>query len=554
MKRRIRCAIYTRKSSEEGLQMEFNSLDAQREACMAYIESQKAEGWRALPKLYDDGGYSGGSMDRPALQALLSDVAGGLVDVIVVYKVDRLTRSLSDFAKIVDILEQRNVSFVSVTQHFNTTSSMGRLTLNVLLSFAQFEREITGERIRDKIAASRRKGMWTGGNVPLGYQRIDRKLLPHEAEAAVVRMIFQRYIELGCVRKLQMALERDGIRGKRRRDNAPAVLSRGALYLILRNPIYIGKIRYRQELHPGQHEPILEEALWQRAQTLLNAHMGRPPGSVDPVGSPLLTGILYDADGERMTPSATRKGQQRYLYYVSRPLFKERSLATPNSARLPAAQLEAAVLGAFGAFVRDPAALAQAYEAAEVVLAPGVIVQTAARLGTYSERQLNELLSAAVSKVIWSANGVELTVDLCVLYEHAHDSNLPAADHGPAAIQHNLRAPVFIHQKGQETRIALPGRMEVDTSRQTSLLRSLALARDWWKRLLQGASLDEVAKQTKFSTRCMQRLLPLAFVAPRIVTDLAEGSCPSNLTLDQLLGASKVTWRDQLDAVGTRVV
>ena len=249
--------------------MEFNSLDAQREACAAYIESQKAEGWRALPKLYDDGGYSGGSMDRPALQALLSDTAAGLIDVIVVYKVDRLTRSLSDFAKIVDVLEQHKVSFVSVTQHFNTTSSMGRLTLNVLLSFAQFEREITGERIRDKIAASRRKGIWTGGNVPLGYRRIDRKLLPHEEEAAVVRMIFERYIELGCVRKLQMALEREGIRGKRRRDNAPAVLSRGALYLILRNPIYIGKIRYRQELHPGQHEAILEEALWQRAQALL---------------------------------------------------------------------------------------------------------------------------------------------------------------------------------------------------------------------------------------------------------------------------------------------
>jgi site-specific DNA recombinase len=552
MKPRLRCAVYTRKSSEEGLQMEFNSLDAQREACLAYIESQKSEGWRPIAKQYDDGGYSGGNTNRPAMQALLSDVAAGLVDVIVVYKVDRLTRSLSDFAKIVDVLEQRGVSFVSVTQQFNTTSSMGRLTLNVLLSFAQFEREITGERIRDKIAASRRKGMWTGGNVPLGYQRLDRKLLPHQAEADVVRMIFERYVATGCVRRLQIALQREGIRGKRRRADEPAaVLSRGALYLILRNPIYVGKIRYRQELHQGQHEPIVEEALWQRVQALLTDQMGRPRGSVDPTHSPPLAGLLYDADGERMTPSTTRKGQKRYRYYVSRPLFKERSEAGPNSARLPADQLESAVLGAFADFIRDPVMLGAAYDAAGSSLAVGMVSQIGARLSTVTDEQFTTLFATAITKVVLTATGVELTLNLSVMYERAHGTELPRdpVDHAEK-LEYVLCVPLVIRQKGQETRIALPGRPEIDTGRQPGLVRAIARGREWWQKLLEGNSLEELCKQSGVSDRYIQRLLPLAFLSPRIVTAIVEGNYPSDLTLERLLGSLKLNWRDQAKAIG----
>jgi DNA invertase Pin-like site-specific DNA recombinase len=253
---RLRCAIYTRKSSEEGLEQEFNSLDAQREACEAYIKSQRHEGWTVLPKLYDDGGFSGGTMERPGLHRLLGDVKKGEVDAVVVYKVDRLTRSLSDFARIVDVFDSLGISFVSVTQQFNTTTSMGRLTLNVLLSFAQFEREVTGERIRDKIAASKKKGMWMGGYPPMGYEAVDRKLAVHAQEAETVRHIFRRYAELGSVHKLKEALDAAGIVSKIRKTRTGRIwggkpLARGALYAMLQNRVYIGEIVHKNLAYPG---------------------------------------------------------------------------------------------------------------------------------------------------------------------------------------------------------------------------------------------------------------------------------------------------------------
>jgi site-specific DNA recombinase len=265
---RINCAIYTRKSSDEGLEKEFNSLDAQREACEAYVKSQKHAGWLALADLYDDGGLSGGTLERPALQRLLADIKSGKVQIVVVYKVDRLTRSLADFAKIVDVLDAHDASFVSVTQSFNTTTSMGRLTLNMLLSFAQFEREIAGERIRDKIAASKAKGMWMGGNVPLGYDVMDRKLIVNETEAGTVRTIFRRYAELGSVRLLRDDLARQGIVSKRRAHASAALaggnhFSRGALYTLLQNRIYRGEISHQGHVYPGQHEAIIDVDLWQ---------------------------------------------------------------------------------------------------------------------------------------------------------------------------------------------------------------------------------------------------------------------------------------------------
>jgi site-specific DNA recombinase len=330
---KLRCAIYTRKSSEEGLEQDFNSLDAQREACEAYILSQRHEGWVALPAMYDDGGISGGTMERPALKRLLADVAAGKIDVVVVYKVDRLTRSLADFAKIVEIFDQRQVSFVSVTQAFNTTSSMGRLTLNVLLSFAQFEREVTGERIRDKIAASKKKGMWMGGLPPLGYDVQDRKLVVNQAEAETVTFIFERYQALKSVRLLKAELDRRCIVSKlRKRDNGPSrggqPLGRGALYAMLSNRLYRGEIVHKDVSHPGQHDAIVDETLFNEVQqTLATNRVDRERGTNAEEPS-LLAGLLFDADGHRMTPTHASKKGVRYRYYVSKTLITPRQAST----------------------------------------------------------------------------------------------------------------------------------------------------------------------------------------------------------------------------------
>ena len=324
-----RCALYTRKSSEEGLDQEFNSLDAQREACEAFVKSQKSEGWRTLAARYDDGGVSGGSMQRPALKRLLADIAADQIEVVVVYKIDRLTRSLADFARMVELFDRHRVSFVSVTQAFNTTSSMGRLTLNVLLSFAQFEREVTGERIRDKIAASKAKGMWMGGTVPLGYDvptDASRALVLNEAEATTVRTIFKTYLELGSVPVLQRWLDARGIRSKRRTTRGGRVMgglpfSRGALFHLLRNRTYLGLIVHQHQAHPGRHAAIVETALFDTVQARLDANARRHHARSGRVARAPLTGRIFDIDGQPMSPSFTH-GQrgQVYRYYVSAPL------------------------------------------------------------------------------------------------------------------------------------------------------------------------------------------------------------------------------------------
>src|SRR5467141_1475356 len=310
----VRCAIYTRKSSEEGLEQEFNSLQAQREACEAFITSQRHEGWVCLRAAYDDGGFSGATMDRPALQQLLADLTAGRVDTVVVYKIDRLTRSLADFAKIVEILDSRGASFVSVTQQFNTTTSMGRLTLNVLLSFAQFEREVIGERIRDKIAASKQKGMWMGGVPPLGYRAQDGNLIIVEHEAETVHAIFRRYAELGSVRLLKEELDARGIQSKLRTSASGRIsggqpFAGGALYLMLQNRIYRGEIVHNQQSYPGEHEPIIDQPLWDAVQAQLAGNAAEHNEGGKTLQPSLLAGMLFDGDGNRMTPShAVKKG------------------------------------------------------------------------------------------------------------------------------------------------------------------------------------------------------------------------------------------------------
>jgi site-specific DNA recombinase len=345
-----RCAIYTRKSTEYNLELAFNSLDAQREACEAYIKSQAHEGWRLILGRYDDGAFSGASLERPALQQLLADVRAGKIDIVLAYKVDRLTRSLADFAKLIELFDAHNVSFVSVTQSFNTSSSMGRLTLNVLLSFAQFERELIGERVRDKIAASKRKGLWVGGPVPLGYAAVDKKIAVVPTEAEAVRMIFARHLELGSIRVLAEELDRRGIRSKPRRlSNGRTIgggrLGVGALAHLLKNRFYIGEVVYGGEVHRGEHEPILDFALFEAVQAKLAAQAvarrSRPRGS-----PAILSGRLFNAAGNRMSPTHTNKGGARYRYYVSQDVLQNRSPPARLVDRVPAAEIEALVVTA----------------------------------------------------------------------------------------------------------------------------------------------------------------------------------------------------------------
>src|ERR1700726_3086039 len=355
----VRCAIYTRKSSEEGLEQEFNSLQAQREACEAFINSQRHEGWVCLRAAYDDGGFSGATMDRPALQQLLEDITAGRIDTVVVYKIDRLTRSLADFAKIVEILDARGASFVSVTQQFNTTTSMGRLTLNVLLSFAQFEREVIGERIRDKIAASKKKGMWMGGVPPLGYGVRDHKLVMIDSEADTVRLIFRRYAELGSVRLLKAELEARGIKSKSWTSASGRLVggkpfSRGALYLMLQNHTYLGDIVHKGQFHPGKHTPIIDQPLWDAVQQQLAGNTARRQCGGRTRQPSLLAGMLFDGDGNPMTPSHAGKKNTHYPYYVSGSLITKDRTETSAGLRIPAVEIEHLVSGRGHRWLLDP--------------------------------------------------------------------------------------------------------------------------------------------------------------------------------------------------------
>jgi len=348
--KRSRCAIYTRKSSEEGLEQEFNSLDAQRDACEAYVTSQRAEGWVAVRDRYDDGGFSGGTLDRPGLQQLLNDVETGLVDVIVVYKIDRLSRSLMDFAKLVEAFDRNNVTFVSVTQSFNTTTSMGRLTLNILLSFAQFEREVIGERIRDKFAASRRRGMWMGGFVPMGYDVKDRKLVINEAEATTVRMIFERFVALGSASTLARALQAEGVTNKRGRR-----IDKGFIYKLISNRVYLGEAVHKGTSYPGEHEAIIGKELWESVHAILKESPRERRTKNRNRSEALLKGLIFTTTGVAMTPTFTQKGERLYHYYTSMDLIRNRVI--PDKAaplRLSAAVLDGAVVAELRRLIAAP--------------------------------------------------------------------------------------------------------------------------------------------------------------------------------------------------------
>ena len=571
-RRTLRCAIYTRKSSEEGLEQSFNSLDAQRDACEAFIASQKHEGWVALSDHYDDGGFSGGSMDRPALQRLLEGVSNGSIDVVVVYKVDRLSRSLSDFARLTDLFDKHGTSFVSVTQQFNTSTSMGRLTLNVLLSFAQFEREVAGERIRDKIALSKRRGMWMGGLPPLGYDGIDRKLVVNEAEAETVRLICRCYLEAGSVTELKRRLDGEGIVSKRRtfedgRTAGGVSFSRGAIYQILRNRLYRGEIAHRGEVHNGNHEPIVDRDLWDAVQARLVDQSQRARGSTSqPTNGALLAGILFDGTGNRMTPTYSAKGKRRYHYYVSAPMVRG---GKGEGIRVPAHDLEALVRKAIAAHLRDPAWLGQLYRegAPRDARASAALIQAGARLAAAvetsdeanrrhgvgidaNERDAVEpdhhsndgssgILPPLIERVTISRDTVSIALSRAALINALIESGAriePESAHEEDARPLMIDVPAQPLRCGKQVRLIVG---DVSTKRRSpdpKLIRLIADANRWFEYLRTGrvATIAEIAARDRQQVSHVSRTLPLAFLAPDLIEIILDGRHPPTLIVERL--------------------
>ncbi|MEG3155730.1 recombinase family protein [Sphingomonas sp. RB1R13] len=542
----LRCAIYTRKSTEEGLNQEFNSLDAQREACEAYIISQRHEGWLLVPDYYDDGGISGGTMERPGLKRLLADVRSGKVDVIVVYKVDRLTRALSDFAKIVDILDAAEASFVSITQAFNTTTSMGRLTLNVLLSFAQFEREVISERVRDKIAASKTKGMWMGGCVPLGYQAKDRKLIVDEAEAQIVRRIFQRYLELGTVRALLDDLRATGVVTKSQimRDGSlrgSNPFSRGALHYFLKNRIYCGDIVHHDKVYPGEHGAIVPEALFDDVQALLASNIGDRRSGKHFTSPSLLAGMIRDGAGRPMSPSHTLKGGKRYRYYVS----NEPSVDQPALAmRLPAKTLEASVIAALLRATDDTASL--------IADSPIISATEITRLRS-GQQKFAEVVRRARTSTL---RPMLLVLDLRIVIENdgisaslCKDQFLklidPQADWSSVSERMTITVPASLQRRGQELKLRVDpvgGHDDRDPKLIALLIRAHA-ARE------QLAALDMTAPRDL--RRELVRVARIAYLAPDIVAAIVEGRQPGGLRSRKLeRGDLPLCWKAQREMLG----
>jgi DNA invertase Pin-like site-specific DNA recombinase len=565
-KANARCAIYTRKSSEEGLEQDFNSLDAQREACEAYIRSQKHEGWSILTTHYDDGGISGATMERPALQRLLADVRSGRIDVVVLYKVDRLTRSLTDFAKIVEVLDARGASFVSVTQQFNTTTSMGRLTLNVLLSFAQFEREIAGERIRDKIAASKKKGLWMGGFPPLGYDIEDRKLVINDREAEVVRQIFRRYGELGSVRRLQEELEAAGIVSKERHSESGRCwggkpLARGALYRMLKNPIYRGRIAHKDKSYPGEHEAIVPKAFWDRVQQRLSDNRVERADGRQASTPSLLTGLLFDDRGHRMTPSHAVKHGRRYRYYVSRPLTVGCRASAPAGRRIPAGEIERLVAERIRQFLLDDTQVFEAIcrhveDAGEQrqLLARAAEVSRAWTGQSPSEARV--ILRTLVGRVDVQPDRVDIHLDaarLSHLLGRDPDRHWPADD--GAATQDQITLPVSarLMKAGKEIKMIVDG-SAIDPRPDPSLIRLIVKAHGLREKLLtgDGASLGEIARREGVHRSYFTRVLRLAFLSPNITNAILDGRHPPDLTAARLMRTYglPIEWQVQESALG----
>ena len=499
----LRCAIYTRKSTEHGLEQEFNSLDAQREACEAYIKSQASQGWLVLPQPYDDPAYSGGNLDRPALKRLLRDIDHGKVDVVVVYKIDRLTRSLADFAKLVETFDARSISFVAVTQQFNTTTSMGRLTLNVLLSFAQFERELASERVRDKVAASRKKGKWTGGTVPLGYDAKDKKLVVNKSEAETVRSIFHRYLELKSFARLVADLDKRGIVTKRRNTKVPKYqggipFTYGPLAYFLKNRIYLGEMHHGGKWFKGEHDAIVDRETFDRVQQLLKGNANRRRSRRSESGA-LLTGKLYDDRGNLMSPSFSCKNGVRYRFYVSSALLRGRKTEAGSAARVSAIELENSVLAALQTHQRNEGSDGAFF-----------CIGSLERVVVASDKLIITLAGAA------GGNGV--TREIRVAWT--------SRPRGAATVVECKRGP--------------------ESSPNQSLIQSVVRAQVWTQRLCDGTfeSIEALAEANRLHPKVVRLALRLAFLSPDVTSAILEGRQQTGLSLGKIPKLLPLAWTE----------
>ena len=531
--KKLRCAIYTRKSTEDGLEQDFNSLDAQREACAAYILSQASEGWEAVAELYDDGGWSGGTMKRPAITQLLDDVKAGKVDVIVVYKVDRLTRSLADFAKIVEILDDNEASFVSVTQSFNTTTSMGRLTLNVLLSFAQFEREVTGERIRDKVAASKKKGMWMGGGVPFGYEVVERHLVINQSEAEKVRWMFERYTELKSVPQLVEEMAAKGIKTRMRFWKTGKVVGgitfkTGTVTHLLQNPVYVGKVKHKENIYDGAHQPIISQELFDLVQSNFQTNRRTSALGKKSRNPSLLTGIITDPDGKPMTPTHATKGSKRFRYYVTRTQPGDQSIKW----RMPAGEIERLVVDAVA-------------KQMECVDSNGD--ETAAQISEQMNKR-REIASALPGMTIRERRRILLSRQTRVEVQEAAIKICykPSDQDEPSSV--SVKAKLV--SKGFDLKLAIaPDESPPKRDPDPVLLRLIAHAFAAQDLLLYGTPSPMIAE---YSPRHLQQLTRLSYLAPDIVSAIVDGTQPVDLTGRKILriGNVPLCWTAQRKLFG----
>lgn len=555
---RFRCAIYTRKSSEDGLDQDFNSLEAQREACEAYIRSQAHEGWKLIPEHFDDGGFSGGNTERPALARLMKQLCDDKIDIIVIYKIDRLTRSLTDFARLAETFDKHKVSFVSVTQQFNTTTSMGRLMLNVLLSFAQFEREITGERIRDKIAASKAKGMWMGGVIPMGYDARDRRLFVNEKEAATVRRVFKLYLEVGSVPALLERLNVENILTAPRlsanaRKSGDRHFTRGHLYKLLSNPIYIGRVPHKKVSHPGQHEPIIEANTWTavQAQLLTNTQGPRDRRRRAEPETHLLAGLLFSDDGSRFIPTHANKGSRRYRYYV------EDTTAGKSPRRLAASEIEAAVVAALRVYLVDHKQLVHDLGEFAADQIKGVLAKAsrfAESLATRLDPPSRIEFRAVIAKVRYRDTQLEIELSRLGLrrllgIREADPADRPS-NFEPSIDNITFRAPVSIRRRGSQMKMLVAGQDSPPLD--LTLITALVKARGWAQRLTKGevSSVAQIAAEEKVGASYVTATLPLAYLAPQIVQEILSGQRSRDF-LVRYPGRAPIdpSWRRQMEVI-----
>jgi DNA invertase Pin-like site-specific DNA recombinase len=555
-KTHYRCAVYTRKSTEDGLEQDFNSLDAQREACEAYILSQGGLGWQLVPRHYDDGGISGATMERPALRDLLDDIADGKIDIVVVYKIDRLTRALMDFARMVELFDKHDVSFVSVTQQFNTTTSMGRLTLNVLLSFAQFEREVTAERIRDKITASKKKGMWMGGPAPLGYDVQDRKLIINQQEAETVRLIYHLYLECKGVRDLKTELEHRGVVSKVRtykcgRTVGGSPISHGALYLLLSNPIYIGRMPHKGESYEGQHQAIIDQELWADVQALLTANRTARSSGTNAKHPSLLAGLLYDETGDRLSATHANNHGKRYRFYISHRLMQDKRKDL-GAWRLPAAELEALVINGLTQRLSDHTQLIELtlLHTADATTLEQALA-TAKRLQDQTEHHTNEdirtLIRMAIRRIDIRPGQMTITICPASLSAVLLNQLEPIASNS-SSNQVTLTMPFQLRRRGVEAKLIV-GNEIANPTIDLKLVETIRNAHRWRDLLTSGnaSSIDAIAELYNIPASEISRILPLAFLAPNIIKAILTGNQPIDLTAERLkrIGKLPACWNEQ---------